>query len=141
MPEAYINIGSNIGDRPAQIERAVTGIKRTLDMNALISEPYYSEAQGFESENEFINVGMLIHSELDPFELLTILQTIENEIDPTSHRDQHGNYTDRRIDVDLIFYGEWEIKSDRLILPHPRMNERDFVLEPLKWLREQGLSR
>ena len=135
MPEAYVNIGSNIGHRHANIELAVAAIKGTLDRNAKVSPPYYCEPQGFESENTFVNVGVLLNIDLDPFELLRRLQSIERSIDQSPHRDPEGNYVDRSIDIDLITYGNWEIHSQTLTLPHPRMHERPFVLIPLVQLK------
>lgn len=131
MPVAHISIGSNIGDRLAQIEQAVACIKKEIDCSLKKSAPFYSSPEGFDSNNEFINVGIMLKSELDPFDLLRKLQDIEHSIDPSPHRDTQGNYIDRKIDIDLIAYGEWEIKSDRLTIPHPHMHSRKFVMVPL----------
>lgn len=138
MPQAYVNIGSNIGHRHAQIEQAVAAIKDTLDCNAKVSPPFYSSPQGFDSLHSFVNVGLLFQSDLDPFELLRQLQSIERSIDSSPHRNPHGNYIDRRIDIDLITFGNWEIHSPTLTLPHPRMHERPFVLIPLQFLQNDG---
>ena len=137
MPRAHINIGSNIGDRFAQIEQAVAAIKERIDSRCLTSGYYHSHPQGFDSNNDFINLGVTLETSLEPLQLLRELQSIEKEIDATSHRDADGLYIDRKIDIDLITFGNWELQSYQLILPHPRMAERDFVMIPMRELEER----
>lgn len=131
MPVAHLNIGSNIGDRHALIEQAVAAVRRSLDPDLKVSAPFYSSPMGFDSPNSFINVGVRLWSELLPFDLLRAIQEIERTIDPSPHRDSLGNYIDRKIDIDLICYGRWIIRSPFLNLPHPLMFRRPFVMKPL----------
>lgn len=90
-----------------------------------------SEPWGFESEHRFVNIGVEIDSNLHPMELLHRLLDIQNCICSDSHRDTDGGYVDRRIDVDLICYGDCVVNNTELTLPHPRMHLREFVLQPL----------
>lgn len=128
---AHINIGSNIGDRHALIGRAVAAVCRRFP-GARASRPVESEPWGFESENAFVNVGMMIDCDLHPECLLSVLLEIERSVgDGSSHRDGSGGYADRMIDIDLIDYGRMVYMSSRLMLPHPQAAARRFVMEPL----------
>lgn len=109
-----------------------------------------SEPWGFESPHKFLNIGVEILTGLSPLELLNRLQAIERAISPLSHRNPDGSYRDRIIDIDLIFMlplaAEAAFSPDaetleectlhfahpRLILPHPRALERDFVMAPIR---------
>lgn len=140
MSRIHINIGSNIGDRAAQIERAVAAICERIDPDgeaeirlAPIEE---SDPWGYESENRFLNLGMMIVTDADedPHRLLAVLQEIEREISGASHRTADGDYADREIDIDLIAVDDKVVDSPTLQLPHPRMEMRDFVMRPLLYL-------
>lgn len=140
MSVIHINIGSNTGDRAAQIERAVAALSERIDPDgnahirlAPIEE---SEPWGFKSGNRFLNLGVMIESpaEVDPLTLLDALQTVEREIADSPHRNPDGSYADRPIDIDLIAVDDKVIDTPRLKLPHPRMHLRQFVLEPIKYL-------
>lgn len=128
---AHINIGSNIGDRQALTGRAVAALCRRFP-GAVVSGPVESEPWGFDSPNTFINVGVMIESDLDPESLLSVLLEIERSVgNGMSHRDSAGRYADRAIDIDLIDYGRMVYLSRRLTLPHPLAADRPFVMGPL----------
>ncbi len=131
MSTAYINIGSNQGDRIGLIKQAVALIEHWAEAKAAVSRPVESEPWGFVSTSRFINVGLAINVDCTPEELLEALLRIERAICPASHRDSHGNYTDRSIDIDLIAVDSEIRDSDRLTLPHPAMHMREFVLRPM----------
>ena len=133
MPEytAYINIGSNMGDRYGNISRAVALIMERVGADPNVSEPVESEPWGYESDQTFINVGLTLQSSLEPHALLKILQSVEHEISPAPHRDASGAYIDRMIDIDLIACGQAVIDTPALTLPHPAMHLRRFVLIPM----------
>jgi 2-amino-4-hydroxy-6-hydroxymethyldihydropteridine diphosphokinase len=87
---------------------------------------------GFESDNAFVNVGMMIDCDLHPESLLSVLLEIERGVGGgASHRDASGGYADRLLDIDLIDYGRMVYVSRRLMLPHPHAAGRRFVMEPL----------
>lgn len=131
MPTAYINIGSNLGDRAATISRAVVAIEQELHSHASKSTLYESAPWGYESASPYINVGIAIETRLAPSELLGKLLNIQNSIDPTPHRNDAGIYVDRHIDIDLIAVDDIVIHTEGLTLPHPRMHLREFVLAPM----------
>lgn len=131
MATAHINIGSNIGDRHAHIELAVTRIMQIFD-NVRRSEFIESDPWGYDSPNRYLNMGLAMEiGDTTPEELLTRLNEIERSISPTSHRNADGSYADRMIDIDLIAIDNIVINSTALTLPHPRMQLRPFVLRPL----------
>lgn len=134
MPVAYINIGSNMGDRFALIEQAVAHIEHLCGTSAQRAPLYRSQPWGYESNAEFFNLGIAIETDIAPLELLYSLQSIEKKISKSPHRDYAGKYIDREIDIDIIAIDEIVMNTPELTLPHPRMHLRNFVLEPLSLL-------
>lgn len=90
-----------------------------------------SEPWGFVSENRFLNVGVMFESPDTPQELFSKLRRIETSLSTASHRDAAGGYADRLVDIDLVAFGDEVTDTPELILPHPRMLLRDFVLKPI----------
>lgn len=121
------------------IQRAITLVASVSDTKPRISKIFESEPWGFISENPFLNVGIEITTDMSPSELIDRLQAIEKKIDPAPHRNISGEYVDRSIDIDLIFYGSRICQSEKLTLPHPRLHLRDFVLIPLLELSPQWI--
>ncbi|WP_295729438.1 2-amino-4-hydroxy-6-hydroxymethyldihydropteridine diphosphokinase [uncultured Muribaculum sp.] len=144
MPDAcYINIGSNQGDRRANIARAVALIADRLDTTPLVSDAVESEPWGYSSDAAYLNVGLLVHVDMSPAILLDTLLDIQHAISPAPHRKPDGTYADRIIDIDLIACGQTVADDiltpagNRLTLPHPRMHLRPFVLIPMLRLSPQ----
>lgn len=131
MPTAYINIGSNMGNREAVIGLAIAHIEFFCKTKARLSEMIETSAWGFKSASKFLNQGLLIETEIAPMELLRGLQEIERKISSSPHRNEKGEYIDRVIDIDLIAIDDVVIDTGELQLPHPRMHLRDFVLVPM----------
>lgn len=132
MATAYINLGSNIGDRRPTIGRAVALIERAFGAAARRSDWFESEPWGFDSPNQFVNLGVAIETgDMAPVEILRTLRAIERRIDPSPHRDASGAYIDRTIDIDLIAVDDIVTDTPELTLPHPRMTQRDFVIIPM----------
>lgn len=140
MSTVHINIGSNLGDRAAQIERAVAALCERIDPDGeaeiRLAPILESESWGYESANRFLNLGLMVRTgrEIDPHDVMPILQETEREIDGHSHRDADGRYIDRAIDIDLIAVDDKIVDSPTLQLPHPRMGKRNFVLRPIATL-------
>ena len=109
MPTAYINIGSNQGDRRANIARAVALIADTLNVKPQLSSAIESEPWGYDSDSPYLNIGLVFDTRLSPEALLDALLSIERYISPASHRKPDGSYADRLIDIDLIAYGDTAI--------------------------------
>ena len=100
---AHINIGSNLGRRAELISRAVSLLDPLVGSVLAVSQPIETEAEGFSSENLFLNVGVNVETPLAPKEIISRLQQIERMVDAgVCHRTATGNYCDRTIDLDLI---------------------------------------
>lgn len=137
----YLNLGSNVGDRYAMIGKAVAALQDIAEQHKAIvrvAEPVLSYPQGFESENVFVNIGVLIGMEKESewtvdelHSLLDATQTIEKSLSLIPHRNPDGTYRDREIDIDIITVDELVISTPRLKLPHPEMAKRNFVLLPM----------
>ena len=132
MSRVFIGVGSNEGDRLAHISRAmralaeVSGV-RLLQM-ATIAE---TEPIGGPPQGPYLNTVVEIDTALSPTELLKELQDIERRLgrEPSSQR-----WGPRPIDLDILLYDDWIVQEPQLSIPHPRMHERQFVLEPLAQL-------
>lgn len=99
-----------------------------------ISHVVETEPWGFESQNSFLNVGMMFQTDLEPEAILDKLLEIERSISPDSHRHADGSYADRLVDIDLIAVDRLSVQTDRLTLPHAHLAERDFFLVPMEEL-------
>lgn len=130
MSIAVLSLGSNLGDREEHISKALLLLSERVGALLAVSKPYFSAPQGFQSPHEFCNVCAKIATTLDPYELLRITQAIELELGRI--KKEKGRILDRIIDIDIVFYDNLVLETDELILPHPRWNERLFVVEPLK---------
>lgn len=131
MHHYIVNIGSNLGDRRLNLSRAVSRIVSRFG-NFEASHVIESEAWGFDSENKFLNVCLMFASDEEPEKVFGELQEIERSISPLSHRDASGGYADRVIDIDLVACDGIVCDTPALTLPHPRLAERSFFLEPLQ---------
>ena len=137
----YLGIGSNLGHREANLRQALELLHERVGECLACSSIYRSAAQGFVSDNEFANIVVVCQTDYSPEQVLQITQAIEREMGRTE-KSVNGIYHDRVIDIDLLqaFDGNQitgkgkgiEVTSDTLILPHPRMQERDFVMIPLR---------
>ena len=126
-----VSLGSNIGDKQQNIERAIALIDDKIGSIVKISSFYTTEPVGFTSDNNFINVAIEVKTDLPIYRILKITQKIERLIGRTQ-KSSKGVYHDRVIDIDILIYGNKKIHSARLTVPHPRMYERDFVMQPLR---------
>lgn len=127
----FISLGSNIGDRKSYIARAVAEICMRAGRITALSSLYETAPDGFASDNEFLNAVLAVESELSPLEMLDTTCAIERALGCNTHRNADGTYCDRTIDIDLIACEDTVMQNERLILPHPRMHLRRFVLDPL----------
>ena len=137
----YFGIGTNLGDREANLRTALQLLHDRVGECIACSSIYRSAPQGFASENEFANVVVVCRTDYSPEEVLLITQQLEREMGRTE-KSVNGVYHDRVIDIDLLQAGigsresgiqtQVECNTDTLTLPHPRMHERDFVLIPLR---------
>jgi 2-amino-4-hydroxy-6-hydroxymethyldihydropteridine diphosphokinase len=128
--KAYLGIGTNLGDRAANLHRAVEMINEQAGHVLACSSFMETEPWGFTSDNAFLNAVVEVDTPHSPYELLHITQEIECEMG-RAHKSINGNYTDRIIDIDILLYGDERINEPDLIIPHPLMWKRSFVYEPL----------
>lgn len=126
-----ISIGTNIGNRIQNLKQAITEINTHLGKIEMISSVYESEPWGFESEHWFFNMLAVLKTSLEPQSLIEKLLEIESSMG--RERNKNG-YSDRCIDLDVILCDEFTICSKNIILPHPQMHKRLFVLLPLQEL-------
>ena len=107
----YLNIGSNIGNRRRNISRAVDLIKRTFGTEVRCSRPVESMPWGFDSDNAFVNEGIVLHTDHEPTDVLSMLQGVERLISDASHRNSDGSYRDRVIDIDIVAIDQLTIEA------------------------------
>lgn len=127
---AYLGLGSNLGDGPAQLREALRRLG-TLGQIVAVSDFVESKPWGFESTHRFTNAVAALSTQLSPIELLDATQQIERDMGRHSKHAPGQPYADRTIDIDLLTYDDLHIESDRLTLPHPHIEARDFVRLPL----------
>ena len=124
----YLSLGSNIGDRINNLKNAINSIENQVGKVNKISKFYENPAVGFDGNN-FVNICIEVVTFLSPNDLLNSLLNIENEYG--RRRLKSGEYSSRIIDIDIIFYENLSINQNGLVIPHPRMQSRHFVLIPM----------
>ena len=130
---AYIGIGSNVGDRKANIKRALEliGMTRGVELEKT-SSIYETEPVGGPPQGDFLNGVIKVKTTLEPFAFLKTLQKIEQHIG----KKKTVKNGPRAIDLDILLFGKKSVTTRNLKIPHPRMHKREFVL---RGLRELGL--
>lgn len=133
----YLGLGSNVGDREANLRDARAALGRA-GVEVLASSSIYETAPQGEllDQPDFLNACLRIQTALDPEELLDVCKRVERELGRMPGGVRHGP---RPIDVDLLLLGDLEYSSERLTLPHPEVTSRRFVVEPLLEL-DPGLA-
>ena len=133
----YLSLGSNLGNRKQLLLDAIEKINKKVGNVVRQSSFYETKPWGFESENLFLNAAVKVTTKLSPTELLEVTQQIEREMGRKkkttyNFRQQTPNYSDRPIDIDILLYAALHVDLPELKIPHPLMQERDFVLVPLR---------
>jgi 2-amino-4-hydroxy-6-hydroxymethyldihydropteridine diphosphokinase len=131
-----ISIGTNLGDKLKNLKNALSNIEgfgRILDKSRI----FCSDPWGYDSENEFLNMGLVIKTSLEPMQLLKKLKSIEKQMGRGPKMDQ--SYQDRIIDLDILIYRGFTIDNEELSVPHPKIKERKFSLLILKDLFENEI--
>ncbi len=125
---AYIGLGSNIGDREYQLNRALELLKSAEKVEVTIVSSFYNTAPvGYEQQPDFLNAVVEIRTTLSADDLLELCSKIEKEL----KRERIIRWGPRTIDLDILLFGNSVINEKDLVIPHPRMHERKFVMEPL----------
>ena len=130
----YLNIGTNLGDRHANIAAAVAALEQRTRASVRISDAVETPAWGFSSPNDFLNVGVSLKSHIRPLDMLTLLKDIERTMGSSIHRDAAGNYADRIIDIDIVAIDEMVVDEPTLQVPHRHLAQREFFLRPMAQL-------
>lgn len=162
----YLGLGSNLGLKEENIQRAITLINEQIGTVVRQSALFYSKPWGFESDNQFVNAAVLVTTTLTPHQLLKATQRIERQLGKTkAHATERSlidnsqstidnsrgeadsspstlqplpftKYHDRPIDIDILLYDNLHIDTPQLKIPHPLMQERDFVMIPLREVQQ-----
>lgn len=127
MSVAYIALGSNLGDRKENLDRALDELKKAGIKVAAVSKYLESEPYGVTDQPKFINGVARVETNLLPEELLETMLNIENKMGRVRLR----HWGERNIDLDLLLYDDVKMQTEKLTLPHPDMQNRDFVMKPL----------
>lgn len=127
MEKIYLSLGSNLGDREANLVEAVRLLGEKVVVKT-VSSIYETEPWGFKDQDPFLNLALEGETDLSPLDLLDFTQGVEKAM----KRVKTIVYGPRIIDVDILLYGDVKMREDRLTIPHPKMKERAFVLIPLQ---------
>lgn len=133
MIKCYMSLGSNMGDREDNLRKACKLLMdsgKVADLKA--SHIYETEPVGYADQQNFYNICISFDTDMDAYELLDLSQGIELEL----RRVRLIKNGPRTIDLDILLYGDEKYDTKRLIVPHPRMYERAFVLIPLSELKD-----
>lgn len=126
----YLGLGSNLGDKQQNIAMAVEKIEELIGHVECQSALHITEPWGFQSDNMFVNAAVKCVTILSPHEVLEKTKDIERQMGRTT-KSVGGTYKDRIIDIDILLYDDMEINDPDLVIPHPLMHQRDFVMKPL----------
>ena len=140
--KVYLGLGSNLGDRNANLERSIALIHERVGEVVRRSSFIETEPWGFESENKFLNAVILCETELTPRQLLKATQKIERQLGRRKKSTDSRlltpvSYSDRPIDIDILLYDDLTIDERDLKIPHPLMEQRDFVMIPLREIQKK----
>lgn len=128
MARVYFLLGGNLGDREKILSRAIKKMVGQIGSLVQSSSIYETEPWGFSHELNFLNQVVVLESNLKAIKILDLTQEIEKDLGRVRKKNQ---YSERTIDIDILFYDEDIILSERLRVPHPRIQERMFALMPM----------
>ena len=133
--KVFLGLGSNLGDRKEKIACAIRLIGEKVGKVLRVSSFIETQPWGFESDNAFVNAVILCETELKPRQVLQTTQKIEREMG-RKKKSTDGGYADRCIDIDILLYDDLRVDEPDLQIPHPLMLKRDFVMIPLREIRD-----
>ena len=126
----YLGLGTNLGDKQKNMNDAIRMLENQVGEVEKVSSVIETEPEGFKSDNMFLNAVVKVRTALSPFEILDITQDVEKSLG-RKEKSSNGIYHDRVIDIDILLYDDINISTPRLVIPHPRMAQREFVMTPL----------
>ena len=130
MARVCLSLGSNLGPRETYLRKALQALDKELGSLVKCSSFYETLPWGFSSDSLFLNAAACFDTLLSPEEVLAVTQQIEKSLG-RKEKSRQGQYADRCIDIDILLYDDRVMQTPDMILPHPHMAERMFVLEPL----------
>ena len=137
MTVSYIALGSNLQHPEQQLNLAAMSLDRLPNSRIeRLSSIYRSDPVGPGEQADYLNAVICLATTLSPTELLTSLQRIEQD----QGRERGERWGPRTLDLDLLLYGDLDIATEKLTIPHPRMHERDFVLYPLHEISDTRMT-
>ena len=135
MAIVYLSLGSNLGDRVGYIQQATSLLGANPDINTVATSSFYeTEPWEMDSENWFVNAVIQITTTLTPERLLDECQRIESQLGRKPRNSKE--YSDRTIDIDIIFYDKLILNTERLTIPHKFFHKRVFMLVPMLEIAE-----
>lgn len=140
LHRVYLGLGSNLGDREEHIRKAIALIGESIGLVIRQSSLIETEPWGFESANRFLNSVILVETTLTPRQLLKATQKIERQLGRKKKSTDSCiltpvSYSDRSIDIDILLYDDLTVDEPDLKIPHPLMEQRDFVMIPLNEIK------
>ena len=127
-------MGSNLGNRRQLLQAAIALLGERVGTVDRISSFIETAPWGFESEHQFLNACVSVITKMTPREVLEATKQIERELGRTQ-KSTGGQYADRPIDIDILLFDDTQVNEPDLVIPHPHMEERDFVMIPLQEIR------
>jgi 2-amino-4-hydroxy-6-hydroxymethyldihydropteridine diphosphokinase len=124
----FLGLGTNLGDREAYLNKAIEAIRKSVGKIDSYSDIYETDPWGFQSKSKFLNMVIRVRTELKPSVLLKRLLIIEGQLGRIRESSQ---YESRTIDIDILLFSNLVINNPDLIIPHPLIQDRKFVLVPL----------
>lgn len=131
----YLSLGGNVGNVVETFQKAKVLISKNIGKIIIVSGLYKTAAWGLENQPDFLNQVLLVNTKLSPTQVLTQALAIEKELG----RVRLQKWGERTLDIDLLFYDDSVLEEEHLIVPHPRISERKFILIPLKEISENLL--
>lgn len=135
MHTIYLSLGTNLGSREDNLERALHLLQEQVGALLRRSSVHETTPWGFESSHMFLNLCVCMATSLSPLQLLAATKQIERQLGRTQ-KSAHGHYADRLIDIDILLYDDAHINEPGLVIPHLHMYEREFVMMPLNEILE-----
>ena len=135
----FLGLGTNLGNLAHNMLLAIDLIGQQVGTVVRQSSYYDSEPWGFHSDNRFLNAVVMVCTSLSPRAVLTVTQAIERQMGRTA-KSTAGQYHDRIIDIDILLYDDLHVNEPDLIIPHPLMLQRHFVMEPLAEIMQQDTA-
>ncbi len=126
---AYVGLGSNLGDRAAHLQFAVCGLAARAGVVVAVSPVYETEPVGGPPQPDYLNAVVALDTELDARGLLGVAKTLEREAG--REVDDAPRWSPRPLDIDILLVGDARVREPDLVVPHPRIHQRAFVLAPL----------